>query len=187
MSNNGIYIEPEFLDSDILVYVVHKQGYKGNGIHAVSASLNIAKIMAQEIANNDIDTYHTYDVYPVPLGRLLSCEQPLGWLNQEPLMSASKRDESAVRKALTPLHNNGVVFFVIYHRTQSNIALRAITSKIDKASKLFFQLTKEAGKGEHHIAVYEIPSEHYPLPIEDYKNDHGWMNSLPLKQIVVKK
>jgi hypothetical protein len=51
----------------------------------------VTKRMAEKAASRDIDDYHSYDVYPIPLGRLpaagINPMQDYGWMNMEPVHS----------------------------------------------------------------------------------------------------
>jgi hypothetical protein len=177
--------EPELFDSDVFCYVVHKQGYRGSGIHAISTSLQSAKVMAQKIADNDYDDYHSYDVYPVPMGRITCEEQELGWLNQEPLTSAVKKSSAPSRLTLLPYSDNGGEFFVVYHSCSLGTGLQSITTDFNEAQNMAKQLVNEASFLTCDAKVYRIIGDHYPLPAADYKNDQGWMNLAPLCTIPV--
>ncbi len=79
---------------DHVVYVIYKQGVFGQGIHAISHDEKKACEFADKSAARDIDDYHSYDVYPVPLDRLTpQSADPMkdfGWMNIEPVHSAQK-------------------------------------------------------------------------------------------------
>lgn len=84
----------ELNDSDQLIYVVYKQGKFGQGIHGIDGDREKAIAMADKAAARDIDDYHSYDVYPVPLGRLPDAgNNPMedyGWMNMEPVHSVMR-------------------------------------------------------------------------------------------------
>ena len=50
-----------------LVYAIHKEGVYGHGIMGISLDKNNAIEIANQCCQEDVDGYHTYAVYPVPL------------------------------------------------------------------------------------------------------------------------
>jgi hypothetical protein len=79
---------------DKVIFVIYKQGQFGHGIHGIDMNRDNAIALAKEAAKRDVDDYHSYDVYPVPHGRLPdSNSNPMadyGWMNMEPIYTAVK-------------------------------------------------------------------------------------------------
>ena len=80
--------------SDPVIYVVYKQGYYGHGIHGIDPDKGNAIEMAKHAARRDKDSHHSYDVYPIPIGKLpVQSADPMtdyGWMNAEPVFSVNQ-------------------------------------------------------------------------------------------------
>jgi hypothetical protein len=78
-------------ETNALIYVIYKQGQYGQGIHGIHTDLQRVIELSEKAAARDKDDYHSYDVYPIPLGELpnLGADfmQDYGWMNLDPVHS----------------------------------------------------------------------------------------------------
>lgn len=177
---------PQILDSDTLVYMVYKQGYMDSGVHGLDVTIDGAIQLAKTVANNDGDSYHSYDVYAVPLDRLpgLSINHPtrdFGWMNQEPLFSTKKSAYSPRQHYRTEITQEDNVFHVIYRQSSG---MGSGVLGVSKHKKSALSLAKKAISQEpddfSYIGLYAIPIGKVPSTLDNYKEDFGWMNSEPI-------
>lgn len=82
-----------------LVFLVYKRGNFGHGIHGASDDLTVAMDLAIHAAKRDVDNYHSYEVYTVPVGMLPVlrdlCSIDHGWMNRDPVASFTLDGQSA--------------------------------------------------------------------------------------------
>jgi hypothetical protein len=78
-------------ETSALIYVIYKQGQYGQGIHGIHTNLKLVIELSEKAAARDKDDYHSYDVYPIPLGELPNLGtdfmQDYGWMNMDPVHS----------------------------------------------------------------------------------------------------
>lgn len=79
------------------IYVVYKRGIYGQGVHGCSLDLAAAKKMADDLAYWDVDNYHIWKVYAVPLDQLHPSirhkeEVNEGYMETQSIYSVQKSD-----------------------------------------------------------------------------------------------
>ena len=77
----------------LVMYVVLKQGVYEHGIFGLFSNKDKAFDAAENLANNDTDSYHTWDVYELPVGEVCECESYQdGFMANDPIGSFVKSD-----------------------------------------------------------------------------------------------
>lgn len=56
------------------VYVIYKRGIYGHGVHGIFTSRIDAENMADKIASKDKDSYHTWQVFKIPMNTVCSAK-----------------------------------------------------------------------------------------------------------------
>lgn len=101
-------MESEHVDGmSTVVYVIYKQGFFGQGIHGICTDSIAVEKLAQQAAHRDVDEYHSYDIYKVPLGMLPELSNnrmaDFGFMNSEPVVSINRKGITVSKKSTTSL------------------------------------------------------------------------------------
>lgn len=123
------------LDSS-LYFFVFKQGAYGHGVHAIMTSIEDACRMADSLASREVDDFHEYSVFTVPLNSLPEPNQmyaiDFGWFNKDPLYIATKAGRANARRQrhLAQSSNQGQATPEwVLHRPVSAVEMQFATSQ----------------------------------------------------------
>jgi hypothetical protein len=178
---------------DNLIFVVYKQGRFGHGLHGAHVDKANAINMAKLSAARDRDDHHSYDVYPLPLGRLPDNIEDFmadyGWMNMEPVFSVRKKELHPDTHSNTILldNNNAALCYVVYKRGRFGHGIHGASLNKRGAINMAKEAAKRDGDSHHSYDVYPLSVGTLPKNLpdvgENYKYDYGWMNEKPVFSI----
>lgn len=166
-------------------FIVYKQGVYGQGVHAISSVRKTAEALAIHSAQKDVNDYHSYDVYRVPLNKLprpfVDPRMDYGWMNKKPVLSTNRAHQES--KSEVCGKSPGKVF-IVYKQGMYGHGVHAISLTENEASKRAEELAARDVDNYHSYDVYPVYLDLLQQSSLDPRVDLGWMNGKPLFRAV---
>lgn len=168
-------------------FIVYKQGVYGQGVHAISSVRKVAEALAIQSAQKDVDDYHSYDVYRVPLNKLsrplVDPRMDYGWMNKKPVLRTNRTHQGATHEVCGK--SPGKVF-IVYKQGMYGHGVHALSLTEEEASKRADELAARDVYNYHSYDVYPVYLDLLQQSSLDPRVDLGWMNGKPLCRSVKK-
>jgi hypothetical protein len=169
------------------VFVIYKQGYFGHGVHGIARLQRGAVRLADNAAARDIDSYHSYDVYPVPLGLLPNIGEDhlkdYGWMNQDPSYSTTKENVINPQPTQESLGDTDTLYLVYKQGRLYGHGIHGVETSAERAITLA-KLAATQDKDDYHAYdVYTLPVNLLPDTQELPRENYGWMEEDPIFSI----
>lgn len=194
-SENLYQITPQ----DQKVFLINKQGHFGQGLHGCSFDESAIRQMATDTANRDIDAYHSYDVYVLPLDRNIPMgDDPMrdyGWMNLQPIFSTRKAKDAPPVSYPEPTHSDPLLdnpyrldadtpsIYVVYKQGMYGHGAHGVSMTANGARQLAMQAAEQDIDDYHCYDVYQLPLDQLTPLSATPMRDYGWMNVDPLYSI----